>query len=331
MKYIIIFIALLFAQDVSAVEISEVYYDPFEESGSEAILLFSETREDISQWTIETDSSVRDVTFPDGTIIDGYFLVTDQNWNEKKDNKSWPDSDHEEPMTLKNDNSKVILRNKEGEEVDSLRWGENEAEDVENGYSLRRVSHTGDIREDFVRSYPVLKSDNENTTHQILTINFIVIERNISMTDDLPMEGYQIMPTPGEDREIVLNIDGVTFTRTISYDTKPGEYTLEDVVYEIMPVLAIDVDIRVINTSDVLITGPSVRNIGNVPLDIGIKVLEEGKQIEYSFDGIFNEITSEFSFVNLNLYPSEINGITLRLERPDVSVSRNILFVGRES
>lgn len=406
-KLIVIALALLLVQSVSAIRIEEVYYDPIKtESGGEAIVLYSEEAQDISFWTIKTESSPKDISFPNGTIVDGFFLVTDDGWSEKKDNVSWNDADYEEPMTLNNANSGIELIDNQGIVVDAVGWGEpseiyhsmykeNPANHTPSGMSLLRKYNTDDNSKDFISSTPFLKSSRKTEKNEQLKVNFEVVlnsPRIVSqtLTDDFGIEGYQIIPNPGGKREIELELfvenqagfDDVTlfieeievlineinetygsgkYKREISFDTEPKEYTLEvelndkisEITYEVMPLLAVTFDSgelnvsikeegkhRILGDTDMSSSQPTIKNIGNVPVDLGVKSFggDDIKDVLYSFDNNFDsplsgKLSDTFTYFNVGLQPSETNELGLEIVVPETTgkYSSNIILSGRKS
>lgn len=128
MKKIIFIIFLLMMNSVFAVKISQVLFDPKDESRGEAVELWNPSNEivNISGWYLETERSSKDATIPKNTFMNpnSKFLITDPGWNTSKDNVKWRNSDYEESITLKNTNSFVKLRNNLGELIDEFYWEE---------------------------------------------------------------------------------------------------------------------------------------------------------------------------------------------------------------
>lgn len=116
----------LLVNSVFAVEISQVLFDPENESGGEAVELFNPSAEiiNISGWYLETERSKKDAILPQNTFIqpNNHFLITDLDWNKFKDNSYWKNSNYEESITLKNENSFVRLNNNFDELIDIFEW-----------------------------------------------------------------------------------------------------------------------------------------------------------------------------------------------------------------
>lgn len=130
------------------VVISEIYYDPFNESCSEFIELYNPKSEDvnISAWTIATPTSANDATIPPNSFIKsyGFYLIVDSCWYTGRDESTWPEADHNETITLRNDDGWIILKNNLGTIVDKVGWGNatnyegNQTLDVNEGKSIER-------------------------------------------------------------------------------------------------------------------------------------------------------------------------------------------------
>lgn len=166
MKYLIT--ALLLAQLVQAgVVINQVLYDPVgTESGGEAVELknFGSSAVDISGWVLSTESSDADATIPDNTVLQpgAVFLITDEGWDDLKDDSSWKSADYEEKITLGNSDSGIALISG-GSVVDAVGWGDeaniennmyegSPAAPVSSGRALIRTHDTDDNSEDFVEA-----------------------------------------------------------------------------------------------------------------------------------------------------------------------------------
>jgi hypothetical protein len=130
------------------VVISEVYYDPLNETCSEFVELYNPKNEDvnISDWGIATPTSPNDATIPSNSFIKsyGFYLITDGCWYTGRDNSTWSGFDHNETITLRNDDGWIILKNNLGTTVDKVGWGNatnyegNQTVDVDQSKSLER-------------------------------------------------------------------------------------------------------------------------------------------------------------------------------------------------
>jgi hypothetical protein len=267
---------LFFLQNVGAVWINQVYYDPIiSEIKGEAVELFNPSNDtvDLTGWVLWTTTSKTDVVIPEGMYIEpkGYFLIADVGWNESKDNPEWRDADLEHKMTLRNSNGGVALVDKDGGIVDSVGWGNpalipeelfegTPAKHVKEGESLLRIQDTDDNSVDFVVSKSPFFFSNFDVFIDVDvgfgasgSSNFFIKE------DDSPEEGIQIRPFKGgirkvgvfsknpgsfffmgEKHDFVLVNDSYESFIEISYDFLPGMYTLmgdeENFDFEILPV-----------------------------------------------------------------------------------------------
>jgi hypothetical protein len=130
------------------VVISEIYYDSLDETCSEFIELYNPKNEDvdISNWTIDTSAYLDDAAIPTNTFIKsyGFYLIADSCWYRGRDNSTWPEADHNETITLSNNNGWIILKDNLGVNIDIVGWGSatnyegNQTIDVNEGKSLER-------------------------------------------------------------------------------------------------------------------------------------------------------------------------------------------------
>lgn len=252
----------------AGVVISEILYDPIAtESGGEFIELYNtgEVAVNISNWVIATGSSVKDAVIPLGIFIpaNGYFLLTDSGWSDGKDDALWPESDYEEPITLGNSDSGVILYDSLGVKIDSVGWGEApdgffEAESISGvspGNSLSRTLGGLDTNNnlfDFSESKPTPRNSEYNP-YSSLEMDFeINIEDSLPLVssvyvidEDLVKEGVQIYPSPNLNRELEIlvyardeteSVTGLFQDDEISFENK-GEYFLGiiDLAYTLLP------------------------------------------------------------------------------------------------
>jgi len=352
MKKIQFFFVLMCVPMVYAVEIHEIYYDPIgTEAGGEAIVLYnpSDNNVDIGGWYLQTEASDRDALLPEPSVIlsNGYYLIADAGWYEKKDSLNWPAADYEEPITLSNGDGGVALFDAAGDVVDKIGWGDvggiesnlfmgSPAEDVDAGMSLLRKSRTGDNEDDFIPVVPVILSKLvpfvQNNTQTSLTLHIDVTSVD-SMVSSFILSGSNVIDenkvllTPGDTSYVEVSLtlsepveevlfkgeqlseEGGVFTANfgVGHMTPPGEYDViveidgEDVAitYEVLPLLSIGLDTSDLSLSSrfgeqIIIEGdddfstlskPTIQNMGNVPLEIGIEstlftssrdVLEEG-------------------------------------------------------
>jgi len=134
--------------------ISEVLYNPFtSESGGEAVELYNSGSEaiNLSGYTLNTaskNSTTIDATFPSIATIpaNGYYLIADNSWDDRKDSILYPDADYQEPITMKNTDSGLFIADPLGNILDAVGWGSpinlslykgTPTNDTENGESLQ--------------------------------------------------------------------------------------------------------------------------------------------------------------------------------------------------
>lgn len=214
----ILFMIIILPNFVSAVCINQVLYDPEgSESTSEAIELHnpSPTDVDISGWIIATETSLQDAVIPANSIIKakGYYLVADTGWNSSK-NSAWRSADHEETITMNNDDSGIALKDSNGTVIDAVGWGNpinikysflyegTPAMDVKEGKVLLRKQDTNNNSADFIESVPDFSDPNAIK----IVVNVTNVTGNVSsvsiMEDDDGKEGIQIKPVSGGKRKV---------------------------------------------------------------------------------------------------------------------------------
>ncbi len=202
-KWILI---LLLLPCVSAqVLISEVLYNPINtESGGEAIELYNPTNQtiDISNWIIATETSDHDAQLPSNTTIlaRGYLLIADNGFSLNKDNSSWPNSNYEETITLKNSNDGIALKNG-SIIVDAVGWGliseikiglfqRTPHPGTDEGKSLQRINNTGNNSVDFISGVPDLKNKTIelNQTRMLNESVEDISNSSINLTNNISLE-----------------------------------------------------------------------------------------------------------------------------------------------
>ncbi len=191
-KQLIVFLFLL--PFVSAnVVINQVLYDPVgTEAGGEAIELKNagSLPVDISDWVIATASSDKDAVIPKNTILapGSSFLIADEGWNDKKDDKSWRSADYEEKLTIGNSDSGIALLDNDSV-VDAVGWGDAEAglftgssaQQVAAGMALLRIQDTKDNSRDFVESVPDFREGIAVPVTADVSVSFPEIEVSSSL------------------------------------------------------------------------------------------------------------------------------------------------------
>ncbi|MFT4343856.1 MAG: lamin tail domain-containing protein [Candidatus Woesearchaeota archaeon] len=223
------FLLFVMMGSVSAsVVINQVlYYPTGTYTGGEAVELYNtaDIPIDISGFRLDTTSREADVTIPAGSIIpaNGFFLIADTGWSEKRDSITYPLADHEQAMTLRLTNGGVALVDTQGIVRDAVGWGSAEgigepfylgvpANPVERGYSLIRINSTNSNADDFKQSLPRFTNSLGLTSPPDITpftINLEVIDaysfiRNISLATDMP---DSIVLFPGKERVIPFSFD----------------------------------------------------------------------------------------------------------------------------
>ena len=309
MKYILV-LALALIPLVSAVQITEVLYDPINtENGGEAVQIYNPTDKpiDISGYILQTASSEQDATLPN-TILGPkqYYLIADQGWNNNKDNQDWPDADYEESITLTNSNGFIKLTN--NETLDEVCWGtENCYNKTQPGNSLLRVNNI------FIESTPKWKTSTTNGIQlkvHVISNPPVIHQTNIQIDENPETELIEILPEPGKTKFIPLEVNASateikailnnreynatnnTFNLEMEYFQEPGTYeilitatrynetTTETITFEYLPLIAIDIDTTNLdfNASNTILGDkqtattdqPTIANLGNTEINLGI-------------------------------------------------------------
>lgn len=214
---------------VQGLLITEVYYDAIDESNSEVIELYNEGSEiNLSEYIIRTNSgTLNEVTLPNIILGENkYFLITDENYTNLRDNISWPESDYEHNFNLKNnDGSLAILKNEEI--IDALGWGTpnmyflgNASSEVNEGISLSRKYTTEFVNtlnnlNDFESATPNFRNNeyeqpvNQETESEftITILDVPPVINSIEVVSETTTLG-EIHPTPGEysQVQVIVNI-----------------------------------------------------------------------------------------------------------------------------
>ncbi|MBN1644787.1 lamin tail domain-containing protein [Candidatus Woesearchaeota archaeon] len=229
-KILLILLVLLLPNLVSAVEIYQIFYDPANsESGGESIEFYNPHPFDIdiSGWIVATESSMKDAIFPANSTIpaNGYFLLADNMWDERKDNLNWRSADFMTPITLNNEDSGIALINSSGEIVDAVGWGNPDnidnnlfagtpCNDAPQSKALLRIDSTKDNSNDFIIAEPDFFGDN-------------VISIEVNVTDSSQSSAYilesgSITPSAGTNTTIHVRA-GELMTATLFDTTKVME------------------------------------------------------------------------------------------------------------
>ncbi len=246
----LIILLLINVQIANAVYISQILYDPIEESGSEAIEIYNSKDQEIniSGYYIKTESYEKDATIPQETMLKPgeYYLIADKGWAEKRDKKEWRTADYEESMTMKNDNSGIILYNNQDQIIDAVGWGEKANETfykedpslkVKQGNALVRIKNTGNNKEDFKEAeayFPAKNSARIILIQEIIDAKLYLDKKELS-------HNTKIAPTAGKNQIITIktnqtiNVEFLeekhTFEKEgeieIPYYLEPGNYTIK--------------------------------------------------------------------------------------------------------
>ena len=244
---IITFLVIMQAAFAESVVISQVLYDPLgSESGGEAVELYNPTENaiNLSGWVIATETSEADVTLQNAVIEpESYYLIADVGWDSEKDNDSWPQTDHEERMTLSNSDAGVAIRNSTGI-VDAVGWGNSAG--IQNGLyegtphsgtapgeALVRTdgnADTGNNSEDFTAAVPdfsrstlpgqIYGSGGQITVVAVVEGSAPLIDSFSILTDDDSAPGIQIHPIPKKNKTIevetvVTHLNGNGFIESV--------------------------------------------------------------------------------------------------------------------
>ncbi len=257
----ILLMLIILPSFVSAVYINQVLYDPAgSESTSEAIEFYNPQPHDvdISGWIIATETSGKDAVIPANSIIKakGYYLVADTGWN----SSSWRAADHEEKITMHNDNSGIALKDSNNTVIDAVGWGISSeiknnlyegipANDVTEGKVLLRKNDTNNNSVDFIEATPDFSDLNSiKITVNVTNSTGNVSSAQIAEDDDSTKKGVQIRPVSGGRRKVkvvAIASDEVAATflnQTIAlnetnnntyegyieldYDLSPGNYSV---------------------------------------------------------------------------------------------------------
>jgi len=355
-KKLLLVVCLLFLPNlVSAVEIHQVYYNPVNsESGGEAVEFFNPHPfdVDISGWELATESSLKDAVFPANSSIpaNDYFLLADDNWDERKDNSNWRSADFTTPITLSNSDSGIALVNSTGSTVDAVGWGSAQGIDaglfigspcsgVSQGKALLRVNNTDDNFNDFIGSEPDFFGGN---------VVPVVVNVSDSVSSSARiLEGSSIVPVPGENLSIHVwsdkQLSATLFENTVSMEqvnnntfeavfdipfyTAPGNYTIvfsdsSSLEFEIQELRKFEVIADTVGFS--VVPGGSglsrqkvrVKNQGNVDLVFSLDLIDDSLDsavFEYSFNnGDF------FGFDELfEIAPGSSAELNFRISVPD--------------
>ena len=268
--------------------ITEVLYDPINtDSGGEFVELYNNgnSSADISGWTIRTETSVADATLPANILLpkNSHYLIADANWSMNKDNPAWPAADHEEAMILANADAGVALVDVNNTIMDAVGWGNavnigaglfegTPAPAVAAGNSLHRIKINGNYTDtqnnanDFSETTPSPTASSGEITSSTITVMAVVtgsspVVINVTLgDDDSTLQGYQINPVPGADKNITItavvadanghtdisnvytNFNSVNYNLTVNAVDKTSLTNNLSAAFEYMSLIAIEVD-----------------------------------------------------------------------------------------
>jgi len=316
---------LVISPIAQSVVIQQVLYDAEEEAGQEFVQLVNEQNEpvDIGFWTISTKSFVRDATVPNGTWLQPResYLIADAGWSASKP-AEWPVADHEESLSIVNDDSGVALRDAQGAIIDALGWGNASrmdasfyrgvpADDVGEGFALHRIAFTDENAFDFVPGEPFIidravdvdasvEVEEDRSPHiGQVTMNGLIINSPTSNSAarlspgpepalvEIDVAGERLDEVEVRFREQVVRGSSSEFI--LPAMLPPGTYPLRvigrnpsgedirDFNVTVLPVIALSVEgaidgVRIVPGNRSVVKGITVRNLGNVPVDIGAVV-----------------------------------------------------------
>ncbi len=227
-KIINIGILFLLLPLVQGLLITEVYYDAIDESNSEVIEIYNDGSEiNLSEYIIRTNSgTLNEVILPEIILGENkYFLITDENYTNLRDNPSWEESDYEHNFNLKNiDGSIAILKNEVV--IDAIGWGSpsiyflgNASLETTEGNSLSRKYTTEFLNtlnnlNDFEITEPNFRNNeyeqpiNQDTESEFtITILDVPPEINsIEVISETSNTG-EIYPTPGEPSQVQIRVN----------------------------------------------------------------------------------------------------------------------------
>ena len=361
MKTTLILALILCAPLAHAMVIQEIYPNPVQtETGGEAVLLYNndESALDISGWTLGTPSSATDATIPAGTTINSHqlYLVADAGWSTSKDDASWANANHEEAITLVNGGGTVSLHDGSGSVVDSISYPV-----ADDGIAYWREGNSV-VPTDPLFSAPL---DALYTLHLSGQSGSGGAAGNITITDN-GTAITSVLPTPGGIKYITIDVVAATeptltiFNTTyamelvgahkytadvgIGYSTPPGNYLVQagdlSTTLNVLPLLAVDCDAATLDMGvstqhnfslsgddDFGIGGPTLRNIGNVPLDISMArttLLRNSSKVNANMSAIADEeaisVTNKATHLT-TLAPMQTAPLSLTVTVPESAAS----------
>ncbi|NOZ80509.1 MAG: lamin tail domain-containing protein [DPANN group archaeon] len=226
----------LFPHSVVAAEnilISQVMYDPADESGGEAIELYNpnDVAVDLSFAVLKSESQEADATLPNGSSIpaEGYYLIADTGWDASKDDLEWPSADYEETLTFYNSDSGVALII-DGTLQDAVGWGTPEniedglfegtpTNESEEGATLKRTPvdmDTDNNAKDFIiDEQPVFHNAQSKEKGEVsISVTATILDNGAEVSifslppdEDDGKEGIQYYPAAGRGRSLLVEAE----------------------------------------------------------------------------------------------------------------------------
>lgn len=300
------------------VVISEVLYDPLtSEFDTEYVELFNqgESNVDIGGWMLNTTSV--QATIPIGTTIlyGKHFLIADDDDNSNWPSE-WPEPDYSgEEITLGNTNSGVQLVDSDGNVIDVVGWGSPLIElyegtphaSVSPGTSLTRVMQNGSYvdtqnnADDFIESAPS-PSNTDSGSDIGLEIelsadvhgNSPIIEYVNVSPDELALDGVQLYPSPGNNKEVLID---VIVTDSDGYDD------ISEVRIQLdLGTVTAEFDLQ-LNDTSALFKGIFNMSYYYAPGNYSITILaEDNSELNSSYE-------TNFEFLGLIAFDLDVDGI----------------------
>ncbi len=363
---LMIFYLASIALAANNVIITQVLYDPVNESGGEAVELYNPTMQaiDMGGWMLSTESSSADATIPAGTIISSksYFLIADSGWKFIHPELM---ADYEEPITLANTDAGIALTNN-ATVIDAVGWGSsinigealfegNPSSAVDEGFSLLRKYSNGTYADTNDNSNDFIASTQSFHTNQVSNSEIQVIAAifdsspyfgavNITVDDDSLSDGFQIMPVPKSSRVIAIRVvSGNADNVTLSFDSNDYIMSAIGLLNSTAGIYEANISIPFYMDSGNHSFGITALGSNNLSADL-YSVLEIMSLLSVEIDSTslyFSASSGGFSEIQGDLNLSSANRITIRntgnkpadfeLSGTDLSYGSRILGIGNIS
>lgn len=348
MKQICMLFVLLLPCVSADVVVSKVLSNPTNtESGGEAVEIMNmgNGSVELSGVVLATSASMTDATLPAVWLLPGErFLIADEGWDEHKDDPDWRSADHEEKITLGNEDAGVALM-RDGAVLDVVGWGEEEellehtpTSAAGEGVCLLRVADTDNNGDDFIEGACGLFDGTVVLVETVVEEGFSAwfVNENDSVRAGEPLvvraSGPGIVLFAGRNVSLVEVNGSLYEARLDTMGLSAGGYAVHvnDVVLdvEILPVAFVRVGKTkvLLNPDDSLM----LENLGSVVAEVRIAAedLTFGEHTIRSFhlrvDG--ESLDEERVLV---LTPGEKKHVTVRLDETDAApgVYRSLLRI----